>query len=209
MQNKNVNKDLDKVLAALDPRLREKIMSSPKLQQQKEADKNVQQGNTPQEEANDTTADVKSESVRSDREKSVEPTEPAAEESIVTGTELSSEGESGPQAPVNESLKEAEDKAAAILSFEPSSVKSAKKTGDTVNVGMEVLVLEAIALLFFFLCMKAGLDGAALIAVLMPAIYGILSRMLFRQLTLREAVSKSKFHILMTAVLLICIIASV
>ena len=214
MQNKNENKDLDKVLAALDPRLREKIMSSPKLQQQKEPNKSEKPGTASQESVNVSSAagtaavGITNDNVQSEKEKPDELSE-ASEESTGTDTELSSETEPEIREPVNQSLKEAEDKAAAILSFEPSSAKSAKKTDGGINVGMEILILEVIALLFFFLCMRSGLDGLALIAVLMPAIYGILSRMLFHQLTLIEAVSKSKLHIFMTAVLLIAIIASV
>lgn len=73
----------------------------------------------------------------------------------------------------------------------------------------EVLLLEAIALFFFFLCMKSDLPSVfSLVAVLIPAIAGITYRVSRGQLTLREAVSRCKTHIFISVFNFICIILS-
>lgn len=74
---------------------------------------------------------------------------------------------------------------------------------------MEVVVLEAVSLVLFFITMHYEMDVLSLFAVLLPAIAGIGYRVVKQQLTLKEAVSKCKLHIAATAFIFICIIASV
>jgi Flp pilus assembly protein TadB len=190
MQNNNGKKDLSKVLSTIDPRLLEKIMPPSGFPEKKP-------GQEKQEEnAADETQPVQS-AVGQEQTKSDEAEQPEAE------TEAQEK-----QKPVNESLREAEEQAAAILSFEPSQDKSDKKQGSS-GIGVEIVILLIISLLLFFVCMHAKLDWLALVAVFLPAIYGILSRLLFRQLSLKEAVSKSKLHIFISCFFMLCAILSV
>ncbi|WP_455528986.1 hypothetical protein [Ruminococcus sp.] len=74
---------------------------------------------------------------------------------------------------------------------------------------MEVVVLEAVSLVLFFITMHYEMDVLSLFAVLLPVIAGIGYRVVKHQLTLMEAVSKCKLHIAATVFIFICIIASV
>ena len=190
MQNNNGKKDLSKVLSTIDPRLLEKIMPPSgfpgKKPEQEKREENAA------EEAQPVQSAVGQEQAKSDVSEQSEAETEAQEK----------------QEPVNESLKEAEEQAAAILAFEPSQDKSDKKQVGS-GIGVEIVILLIISLLLFFVCMHAKLDWLALVAVFLPAIYGIFSRLLFRQLSLKEAVSKSKLHIFISCFFMLCAILSV
>ena len=74
---------------------------------------------------------------------------------------------------------------------------------------MEVVILEAVSLVLFFITMHYEMDAISLLAVLLPVIAGIGYRVVRRQFTLKEAASKCKLHIAVTIFFFICIIASV
>ena len=190
MQNNNGKKDLSKVLSTIDPRLLEKIMPPSGFPEKK-----------PVQEKREENAAEEKPPVQNVPEK--EQAKPDAAEQSEAEAEAQEK-----QEPVNESLKEAEEQAAAILAFEPSQDKSDKKQVGS-GIGVEIVILLIISLLLFFVCMHAKLDWLALVAVFLPAIYGIFSRLLFRQLSLKEAVSKSKLHIFISCFFMLCAILSV
>lgn len=190
MQNKNEKKDLSQVLSTIDPRLLEKIMPSSGFPEKK-----------PEQEKREEAAEKEKPPVQTVPEK--EQAEPDVTEQPEAEPEAQEEKE-----PVNEALREAEEQAAAILSFEPSLNKADKKAVGS-GIGVEIVILLIISLLLFFVCMHFKLDWLALFAVFLPAIYGILSRMLIKQLSLKEAVSRSKLHIFISCFFMLCAILSV
>lgn len=87
--------------------------------------------------------------------------------------------------------------------------KVKKNSSKASSAGLEVIVLEVISILFFIFSLNSNLpEIVSLIAVFMPAIVGILSKMLLQQLTLKDAVSKSKLHIAVTLLFLVVVIMS-
>lgn len=87
--------------------------------------------------------------------------------------------------------------------------KRKKSSSDMSSASMEIIVLEVISILFFIFSMNSSLpEVVSLIAVFMPAIVGIFSRMLLQQLTLKDAVSKCKLHIAVTFLFLMIAVMS-
>ena len=170
----NDKKDLNAILASLDPKLRDKIELP---QTEKKAD--VQ----PMEQAPPVSVSV--------QEAPVDIPEPEENE------------------PPKSELQKAEENAAAILSFEGSSKEGVKHKSGAAYLAIELLVLEIIAFILFFATYRSeSFGGFGLIAMLMPIIVGILMRMFKDQLSLKEAVSKCKFHIILSCFFLVCIMLS-
>ena len=171
----NDKKDINAILASLDPKLREKI-------------------ELPQTEKKVDVQPV---------EQAMKIQEPVREEApVIIPEPVESE------AP-KDSLSEAEERAAAILSFEGSSKEGVKHKSGAAYLAIELLILEIIAFILFFATYSSeSLGGLGLIAMLMPAIVGILIRMFRDQLSLMEAVSKCKFHIILSCFFLVCVMLS-
>lgn len=102
--------------------------------------------------------------------------------------------------------KEAQEKAAAILNFTASADKSTKVKSETSAVAMELIVLEIISIMLFLVSMNSMSGGIlSFIAVILPVMVGVGYRILAKQLSLREAVSKCKLHIVISCILFVCI----
>ena len=102
--------------------------------------------------------------------------------------------------------KEAKEKAAAILNFTAPADKSDKNKSETSAVAMELMVLEIISIMLFIVSMSSMSGGPlSFIAVILPVMVGVGYRMLAKQLSLREAVSKCKLHIVISCILFVCI----
>lgn len=187
----NDKKDLNAVLASLDPKLRDKIELP---QQEKGTDiKPVEQA-VPEiipEPAEKAPGNKPDETITS--------LDPRLK-SIINGEESETP---------KDSLAEAQDKAAAILSFEGGSKEGLKHKNGAAYLALELLILEIIAFILFFATYRSEIfGGLGLVAMLMPAIVGILMRMFKDQLSLKEAVSKCKLHIGLSCFFLVCIMLS-
>lgn len=187
----NDKKDLNAVLASLDPKLRDKIELP---QQEKGTDiKPVEQA-VPEiipEPAEKTPGTKPDETIAS--------LDPRLK-SIINGEDSETP---------KDSLAEAQDKAAAILSFEGGSKEGLKHKNGAAYLALELLILEIIAFILFFATYSSEIfGGLGLVAMLMPAIVGILMRMFKDQLSLKEAVSKCKLHIGLSCFFLVCIMLS-
>ncbi|MBO4494150.1 MAG: hypothetical protein J5724_07170 [Ruminococcus sp.] len=74
----------------------------------------------------------------------------------------------------------------------------------------EVMILELISMVLFFICMSAELPGPlSFFAVLLPVIWGIGYRVYSKGMPLREAISKCKLHIVFFCFFFMCILLSV
>ena len=102
----------------------------------------------------------------------------------------------------------AEEKVAEMLAMADSGKHRKKNKGFSLSsVAAEVLILEFISVFVYFLSLRVHIpDSIVLLAVLMPVIVGIGARMAKQQLTLREAASKCRLHIILTCFVLVCII---
>lgn len=109
-----------------------------------------------------------------------------------------------------DSRQDAVDRVSEMFDMAIASNGKVKKSGSTTSTaGLEVIVLEIFSILFFIFTLNSNLpEIVSLIAVFMPAIVGILSKMLFQQLTLKDAASKSKLHIALTFLFLVVVIMS-
>ena len=107
-----------------------------------------------------------------------------------------------------EKNRKAEAKLEELFSAAEAEKNSLQKDSFS-SLVMEVVILEAVSLVLFFITMHFEMDVLSLFAVLLPVIAGIGYRVLKHQLSLLEAVSKCKLHIAATAFIFICIIASV
>ncbi|MCR5601566.1 MAG: hypothetical protein K6G33_12585 [Ruminococcus sp.] len=118
-----------------------------------------------------------------------------------------SKTEDGEQA---DSRQEAVDRVAEMFDKAIAANGKRKKSGsDMSSASMEIIVLEVISILFFIFSINSSLpEVVSLIAVFMPAIVGIISRMLLQQLTLKDAVSKCKLHIAVTFLFLMIAVMS-
>ena len=172
----NNKKDINAILASLDPKLLEKI-EFPVQQKAEEVP---------------DTADV-------------QPAEQAAEVPEIQ----EAAAEPVAEAPVKDKLTEAEERAAAILEFEGSKKEGVKQRNGAAYLAIELLILEIIAFFLFFATFRSEeWGGVGLIAMLMPAIVGILMRMFRDQLSLKDAVSKCKLHIILSCFFLVCVMLS-
>ena len=187
----NDKKDLNAILASLDPKLRDKLELP---QQEKEAD--IQ----PVEQA---VPEIIPEPV----EKA--PKNKLDEAMASLDPRLKSAINGGENETPKDSLTEAKDKAAAILSFEGGSKEDIKHKNGAAYLALELIILEIIAFMLFFATFRSEeWGGVGLIAMLMPAIVGILMRMFKDQLSLKESVSKCKLHIGLSCLFLVCIMLS-
>ena len=107
------------------------------------------------------------------------------------------------------SPQEAEEKIAEILTLASNSQKS-KEKGTLSSLVFELTGLELLSFFLFFASMPSGVPGPLTpIAILLPVIAGIGIRIFRRQLTLREAVSNCKPHLILCAFFYICLLFSV
>ena len=107
------------------------------------------------------------------------------------------------------SPQEAEEKIAEILTLASNSQKI-KEKGTLSSLVFELTVLELLSFFLFFASMSSGVPGPLTpIAILLPVIVGIGIRVFRQQLTLREAVSNCKPHLILCAFFYICLLFSV
>ena len=102
--------------------------------------------------------------------------------------------------------KTAEEKLAELFA---SSSSENKKQGSFASLVKEITALECVSLLLFVLTMNSQMEGIALFAILLPALLGISYRIVKKQLSLREAVSQCRLHIILSCFSFICVILSV
>ncbi len=108
-----------------------------------------------------------------------------------------------------DSSNEAMEKAAEIFAIAGAQEKSSKKNGLS-SLVKELVILEFISLIIFIFSLANDLPGGlSLFAVFMPVIAGIGYRMFFRQLSLQEAVSKCRPHIVLSCLFFLCALLSV
>lgn len=207
MQNK---KDLNDILSSMDPRLRDRLMAVSKLSEDK---------GTAAENAEETSArtpvEVTEVTVTSE-EFNEAPADAINELSEVTedmGEEAAPDGELPVQEEeISDSLRNAKEQAAEILSYGtgPAAKKKRNKKSAYESAATEIVILEFISLGLFFLSLKDGIPtGFSLFAVFLPALAGIGSRLFLKQLSLKEAVLKCKWHIILTIAIFICIVLSI
>lgn len=212
----NDKKDINAILASLDPKLREKI----EIPMQKKTEEiHYTAEPQPAEQAEETAeafaeeaADTASEAAEEIIEAAYEPPKSKLDEALAAldpKLRDAINGKSGEDEPVSDGLKEAENKAAAILAFEGSKAEGAKHKNGAAYLALELIILEIIAFILFFATFRSEeWGGVGLIAMLMPAIAGILMRMFKDQLSLRESVSKCKLHIILSCFFLVCVMLS-
>lgn len=201
----NDKKDLNAILASLDPKLREKIELPVQKKEEKPAEQAAETADTMAEEIAEAVSETAPEEIP--EHISEAPTGKLDEAPAALDPKLRDAiGCDGEKAPVKDKLTEAEEKAAAILEFEGSHKAGVEQKSSAAYLAVELLVLEIIAFLLFFATFRSEeWGGVGLIAMLMPAIVGILMRMFRDQLSLKEAVSKCKFHIFLSLFFLICV----
>lgn len=104
-----------------------------------------------------------------------------------------------------------EEKVAAMFAQASASNHHGKsKSYNLSATGTEVMILEFISLFIFFMCMNSPMfETFSFLAVMMPPIVGIASRILRHGLTLSEAVSKCKLHIFVAILFFIIIFLTV
>ena len=187
----NDKKDLNAILASLDPKLRDKLELP---QQEKEADIQPVEQAVPE-----IIHEPVEETPKNKLDEAMASLDPRLKSAINGG-----ENETP-----KDSLTEAKDKAAAILSFEGGSKEDIKHKNGAAYLALELIILEIIAFMLFFATFRSEeWGGVGLIAMLMPAIVGILMRMFKDQLSLKESVSKCKLHIGLSCLFLVCIMLS-
>ncbi|MCR4639065.1 hypothetical protein [Ruminococcus sp.] len=197
----NDKKDLNAILASLDPKLREKI-DLPK--QEKPADVQFAQQAAPEyvaEPLEQAAAEIVSEPVEETPKTKLDEALAALDpklRSAVTGEDGTPDG-----------MKKAEDKAASILSFD-GAASSGKPKNSIAYLGIEIIALECAAFFLFFATFHSEtLGGVSLIFMLLPAVFGILYRMFKYQIGFKDAVSKCKIHIGISCFFLVCVMLSV
>lgn len=199
----NNKKDINAILASLDPKLREKI-EFPVQQKAEEvpdtADVQPAEQAAEVPEIQEAAAESVAEAPESKLDAALAALDPKLRESIDSAEE---------KAPVKDKLTEAEERAAAILEFEGSKKEGVKQRNGAAYLAIELLILEIIAFFLFFATFRSEeWGGVGLIAMLMPAIVGILMRMFRDQLSLKDAVSKCKLHIILSCFFLVCVMLS-
>ncbi|MBR4626338.1 MAG: hypothetical protein IKO47_01290 [Ruminococcus sp.] len=105
--------------------------------------------------------------------------------------------------------EEAEEKVAEMLAVAQTSKRSSKSRGMS-GEASEIILLELISFSLFFICIKSRklLDFAPA-AIFLPVIIGIGYRLVFRQLTLKEAASRCKPHMILSAFFYLMLLLSV
>ena len=201
----NDKKDLNAILASLDPKLREKIDIPVQKNKEKPAEQAAETADTMAEEIAEAVSGTAAAEVYETIEEA--PADRLDEALAALDPKLRDAiGSREEKAPPKDKLTEAEEKAAAILEFEGSQKAGAEQKSSAAYLAVELLVLEIIAFLLFFATFRSEeWGGVGLIAMLMPAIVGILMRMFRDQLSLKEAVSKCKFHIFLSLFFLVCV----
>lgn len=187
----NDKKDINAILASLDPKLRDKLELP---QQEKGADiQPVEQA------APEIIPDPVEETPETKLDNAIASLDPRLK-SAINGEENETP---------KDSLTEAQDKAAAILSFEGGKKEGVKHRNGAAYLALELIILEIIAFILFFATFRSeDWGGLGLIALLMPAIVGILMRMFKDQLSFKEAVMKCKPHIGLSCFFLVCVMLS-
>ena len=187
----NDKKDINAILASLDPKLRDKL----ELPQQEETI-DIQ---PVEQTAPEIIPEPVEEALQNAPDEATASPEPKLKDAI--------NGEKSQ--PHKDSLTEAEEEASAILEFNGSNNSDGKAKNTVSYLAVELLILEIIAFIIFFATFRSEeWGGVGLIAMLMPAIVGILIRMFKDQLSLKEAVSKCKVHIGVSCLFLVCIMLS-
>ena len=198
MQDK---KDLNDILSSIDPRLRDKLMSVSQLSEEK---------TTPQEnieEINEIPAEIPEETAEISEEAAEVPHE-EKEEAPAIDTPFPEQSE--PEEEISDSLKEAKEQAADILAYGLAPKTDKKQISSFAKSVREIILLELVSLALFFLSLKDGIpSNFSLFAILLPALVGIGSRLLVQKLSLKEAVLKCKWHIILTFFIFICIVLSI
>ena len=106
--------------------------------------------------------------------------------------------------------QEAEEKIAEIFALAGNSQKNSKKMSGISGIAYELTVLELLSFSLFLASMASGGPGPfTLIAILLPVIVGVGDRVLRKQYSLLEALSKCKPHIILSALFYICLLLSV
>ena len=194
MQDK---KDLNDILSSIDPRLRDKLMSVSQLSEEK---------TTPQEnreEINEIPVENPEEATEVSEEEAEVPYEAPA-----INTPFPEQSE--PEEEISDSLKEAKEQAADILAYGLAPKTDKKQISSFAKSVREIILLELVSLALFFLSLKDGIpSNFSLFAILLPALVGIGSRLLVQKLSLKEAVLKCKWHIILTFFIFICIVLSI
>lgn len=187
----NDKKDINAILASLDPKLRDKLELP---QQEKGTDIQPVEQAAPEiiPEPVEETPETKLDDVIASLDPRLK--------SAINGEENETP---------KDSLTEAQDKAAAILSFEGGKKEGVKHRNGAAYLALELIILEIIAFILFFATFRSeDWGGLGLIALLMPAIVGILMRMFKDQLSFKEAVMKCKPHIGLSCFFLVCVMLS-
>lgn len=207
-------KDLDAILATLDPKLREKI-ELPKQNRKAdytgtETEKHDNQAHdiisetvteTATERVSEYIPEPQAEAPKSKLDEALSALDPKLRSAVM--------GEGSEKVDKSDELNEAEQKAAAILNFD-SSISSGKPKSSSVYLGVEIIILEVIAFFLFFVTFHSEtLGGISIFAMLLPAIFGILYRMFRHQISFKDAVMKCRLHIGISCLFLVCVMLSV
>ena len=108
-----------------------------------------------------------------------------------------------------EKLEAADKKLTELFAYADAEKNAGKKSGLSMLV-REVMILELISMVLFFICMTSELPGPlSLFAILLPVIWGIGYRVYRKGMPLREAISKCKLHIVFFCFFFMCILMSV
>ena len=109
-----------------------------------------------------------------------------------------------------EKLETADKKLTELFAYADAEKMSAGKKNSLSLLVREVMILEIISMVLFFICMAAELPGPlSFFAVLLPVIWGIGYRVYSKDMPLREAISKCKLHIVFFCFFFVCILLSV
>lgn len=134
----------------------------------------------------------------------------SASDGIFAGTRPLSKAEnSSLSGETQDNFSEAAEKAAEIFARAGTEEKAAGKSALS-SLVTELVILEIISLIIFIFSLVNDLPGVlSLFAVFMPVIAGIGYRVLGRQLSLQEAVSKCRPHIILSCLFFVCALLSV
>ena len=109
----------------------------------------------------------------------------------------------------NDKIREAEKKLDELLASSGYQDDAQKKSKSFALLVWEIIALEFFSILLFILTMNSEMQGLSLFAILMPALVGIGYRIIKKQLSLREAASECKLHIIISCFFFLCVILSV